>query len=55
MQLMLVFQILLLVAIVAGIFTSWEGRSGEDRRDTDRGDRRTADGAEADITEQTTS
>ena len=30
MQLIVVFQILLLVAIAAGIFVSWDGRAEED-------------------------
>jgi hypothetical protein len=54
MQLMHVFEVLLLVAIVAGIFTSsWDRRTGEDRRDSGRGGRRTADSAQADMTEPT--
>ena len=43
MQLMTLFQILLLVAITAGIFTSWDRREGEDRRDDERGGRRESD------------
>ena len=52
-QLSLVFQILLLVSIVAGIFVSWDRRTGKDRRRTNRGGRRTVDGAAADMTEPT--
>jgi hypothetical protein len=51
MQLVLVFQVLLVVAIAAGIFVSWDRRSGKDRRQASRGGRRTADGAQADISE----
>jgi hypothetical protein len=51
-QLGLVFQILLLVAIVAGIFT-WDRRASQDRRSSNRAGRRTADGAAADTTEPT--
>lgn len=40
---MLVFEILLLVAIVAGIFIGWDRRSGDDRRSPSRGGRRAAD------------
>lgn len=43
MQLMTVFQILLLVAMIAGIFTSWDRRPGEDRRDDKLGGRRESD------------
>jgi hypothetical protein len=39
MQLMTVFQILLLVAMIAGIFTSWDRCAGEERRDDERGGR----------------
>ena len=52
MQLMLVFQVLLLVAIAAGIFISWDRRSGKDRRLADRGGRREADGASAAMAEE---
>ena len=41
-ELSLVFQILLLVAIFAGIFT-WNRRTGEDRRDSSRRGRRGTD------------
>ena len=51
MQLVLVFQVLLIVAIAAGIFVSWDRRSGKDRRRATRGGRRTADGARADVSE----
>jgi hypothetical protein len=51
MQPMLVFVVLLLVAIAAGAFMSWDRRSGEDRRESNRGGGRTVDGAEADVTE----
>jgi hypothetical protein len=44
MQLIHVFAILLLVAIVAGIFVPWDPRAGKER---------TADGADADISEPT--
>jgi hypothetical protein len=47
MQLTLVFEILLLIAIAAGICMSWDRRSGRDRRRASRGGRRTADGAAA--------
>jgi len=40
------------VAIAAGIL-SWDRPSGEDRRESNRGGRRTVDGAEADVTEPT--
>jgi hypothetical protein len=40
MQLMTVFQILLLVAMIAGIFTSWDRRAADDRRDDELGGRR---------------
>jgi len=53
MQLMQVFEVLLLVAIAAGALMSWDRRSGEDRRGSSRGGRRTADGAAADFTEPT--
>jgi hypothetical protein len=53
MQLVLVFQVLLVVAIAAGIFVSWDRRSGKDRRRGSRGGRRTADGAEAKLSEPT--
>ena len=43
-ELSLVFQILLLVAMVAGIFT-WNRRSGPERRDAGRGGRRDSDAA----------
>lgn len=52
MQLMLVFEILLLVAIAAGIFIGWDRRSGKDRRYASRGGRREADGAAAAIAEE---
>ena len=52
-QLSLVFQILLLVAIVAGIFISWDRRTGKDRRGSNRGGRRDTDGAAASITDPT--
>jgi hypothetical protein len=52
MQLVLVFEILLLVAIVAGVFAGWDRRSGRDRRRASRGGRRAADGAAAAIVEQ---
>jgi hypothetical protein len=50
---LIVSEVLLLVAIGAGIFMSWDRREGKDRRGSDRGGRRTADGAEADFTEPT--
>ncbi len=53
MQLMPVFVVLLLVAIAAGAFMSWDRRSAEDRGDSSRGGRRTADEAAADFTEPT--
>jgi|RhiMetdeSRZDD1v2_1073273.scaffolds.fasta_scaffold2903846_2 hypothetical protein len=53
MELMSVFVVLLLVAIVAGAFVSWNRRAGEDRRHSDRGGRRTADGAGTDMTQPT--
>ena len=43
MTLMLVFQLVLIGAIAAGIFTSWDRRSGKDRRRANRGGRRAAD------------
>jgi hypothetical protein len=52
MQLVVVFEILLLVAIVAGVFAGWDRRSGRDRRRASRGGRRAADGAAAAIVEQ---
>jgi hypothetical protein len=45
------FAVLLLVAIAAGII-SWDRRSGNDRRGSDRGGRRGADSAAAEITEE---
>ena len=45
------FAVLLLVAIAAGII-SWDRRSGNDRRGSDRGGRREADNAAAEITEE---
>jgi hypothetical protein len=45
----LVFQILLLVAIVAGIFASWDRRTDNEHRDADRGGRRDTDAAAASI------
>jgi hypothetical protein len=36
MEIMLVFQILLLVALLAGGLTSWDRRTGKDRRDDGR-------------------
>ena len=53
MQLMSVFVVLLLVAIAAGAFVSWNRRTEDDRRHSSRGGRRTADGAGADITQPT--
>ena len=53
-QLGLVFQIILLVAIAAGAFVSWDRRTGEDSRDSNLG-RRDSDGAAVDITEPTSS
>jgi len=50
-ELSLVFQILLLVAIVAGIFT-WDRRTGQDRRASGRAGRREADGAAATVEEE---
>jgi hypothetical protein len=47
MQLMHVFAVLLLVAVAAGAFMSWDRRAGEDRRGSSRGGRRDADGAAA--------
>ena len=47
------FAVLLLVAIAAGILMPWDPREGKDRRDSNRGGMRTADGAEADMTEPT--
>jgi hypothetical protein len=56
MQPIVIFEILLLVAIVAGIFVPWDARSAKDRRESSRGGRRTADGTEAtDVTEPTSS
>jgi len=48
----LIFQILLLIAIVAGVFVSWDPRSGKDRRGAGRGGRREADGAAATMEEE---
>jgi len=53
MQLMPVFVVLLLVAIAAGAFMSWDRRSAEDRGDSSRGGRRPADEPAADMTEPT--
>ncbi|HEY3073849.1 MAG TPA: hypothetical protein VGJ74_01620 [Burkholderiales bacterium] len=53
MQLIQILVVLLLVAIGAAAVMSWDRRSGEERRESNRGDRRTADGAEADVTEPT--
>jgi hypothetical protein len=53
MQLMHIFEVLLLAACVAGIFIPWDRRSSKDRRKSERGGRRTADGAQADTTEPT--
>jgi hypothetical protein len=53
MQLMSVFVVLLLVAVIAGAFMSWSRRSGEDRRHSRRGGRRNADDAAVDIAEPT--
>jgi hypothetical protein len=50
MQYMIVFEILLLVAVLAGICMMAERRSGRDRRRASRGGRRAADGAPAVIT-----
>jgi len=49
MQLMVVFVVLLLIAVVAGIGMMAERRSGRDRRRASRGGRRAADGSPADI------
>jgi hypothetical protein len=49
MPLAVVFEVLLLIAIAAGILTSWDRRSGRDRRRASRGGRRAADGAAAAI------
>ena len=46
-QLMIVFEVLLFVAIVAGICMMAERRSGRDRRRASRGGRRAADGSPA--------
>jgi hypothetical protein len=54
MQLIQVLAVLLLVVIGAAGFMSWDRRSGTDRRQSTRGGRRTADGANAQITEQPT-
>ena len=51
MPLAVVFEVLLLIAIAAGILTSWDRRSGRDRRRASRGGRRAADGQAAGITE----
>ena len=48
-----ILVVLLLVAIGAAAVMSWDRRSGEHRRESNRGGRRTADGAEADVTEPT--
>jgi hypothetical protein len=50
-QLSLVFLVLLLVSLAAGIFISWDRRTGRDRRRSVRGGRRTADGTAANTTE----
>lgn len=50
MQVMIVFVVLLLVAIVAGICLMAERRSGRDRRRASRGGRRAADGSPAVVT-----
>jgi len=50
MQFMIVFEVLLLVAVVAGICMMAERRSGKDRRRASRGGRRAADGAPAAVT-----
>jgi len=49
MTLMLAFQLVLIGAIAAGIFTSWDRRSGRDRRRASRGGRRAADGQAIEI------
>jgi hypothetical protein len=51
MPLAVVFEVLLLIAIAAGILMSWDRRSGRDRRRASRGGRRAADGQAAGITE----
>jgi hypothetical protein len=48
-QLMIVFEVLLFVAIVAGICMMAERRSGKDRRRASRGGRRAADGSPASV------
>jgi hypothetical protein len=53
MQLIHVFEILLLAAIVAGILMPWDPRAGKERRRSNRGGRRSADGAAADMSEPT--
>jgi uncharacterized membrane protein len=45
MQFMMVFEVVLLIAVVAGICMMAERRSGRDRRRASRGGRRAADGS----------
>jgi hypothetical protein len=52
MQLIQVLAVLLLVVIGVAGFTSWDRRSGTDRRRSTRGGRRPADGAEAQMSEE---
>ena len=52
MQLIVLFELLLLVAIVAGVCMMAERRSGKDRRRFSRGGRRAADAPAADMAEQ---
>jgi hypothetical protein len=53
MQFMVIFEILLLVGIVAGAWTMSERRGDDERRSARHGGRRAADAGAADIGEPT--
>jgi len=46
MQPMFFFEVLLLVAVIAGIFVPWQDRRHDVQRDTGHDGRRSADGQE---------
>ena len=52
MQLVQVLAVLLLVVIGVAGFTSWDRRSETDHRKSTRGERRTVDGADAQMSEE---
>lgn len=52
MEPIVIFEVLLLVAIVAGIFSPWDARSGKERRRSNRGGRRQSDGMQAQISDE---